>query len=154
MDATRMDLFTANEIALHNANTYEPLSDWLLRYLVDAANQKGLQIGITLQVGGMLVSGVLVSGQTYFDNITSDISEALAGNDQTKGIAEMFESVNRAIHAGTTPDVPTPTPAYIHLKDAYFFHSADSAPIPNGQGVWWRGKLSQVAGFFLGNLSV
>jgi hypothetical protein len=154
MEAKQVDKLTLNQLAFHSANILEPQSDWMLRYLVDLANLRGLQMGITLQLEGMLVSGVLVGGQDYFDGITNNISDALGGNDQTKAIADLFERMNQAVHAETNPDMPTPPPAYIHLKDAYFFQSADAAPIPSGQGVWWRGRLTRISGFFFGNLSV
>jgi hypothetical protein len=150
----QVDKLILNEMAFHNANILEPMSDWMLRYLVDLSNLRGLQMGITLQVDGMLVSGILVGGQDYFDGITQTISAALGNAEETKSIADLFERVNQAVHAGTSPDVPSPPPAYIHLKDTYFFQSADATPIPNGQGVWWRGKLSRVSGFFFGNLSI
>lgn len=41
--------------------------DWFLQSLVNMANTDSLQIGITLQVSGLLVSGVLVGGKAYFE---------------------------------------------------------------------------------------
>ncbi|MFZ5483098.1 MAG: gas vesicle accessory protein GvpU [Pseudomonadota bacterium] len=154
MESGAVDKVTLAELALHNANIIEPLSDWMLRYLVDLANLRGLQMGITLHIDGMLVSGILVGGQTYFDGITHDIHSALGSNEDTKAIADLFVRMNNVVQAGAGETASAPPPAYIHLKEAYFFQSADSAPIPAGSGVWWRGKISQVSGFFLGNLSV
>lgn len=148
-----LDKLTLNELLLHNANVQEPTSDWLLRYLADQANQSDLQMGITLQVDGMLVSGTLVGGQAYFDAVTKDISTALGGKEDSKALAELFERMNRVLHSGANPDTPKPTPAYIHLKGARFFQAADAKPIPGNQGIWWRGRLSQISGFFFGNLS-
>lgn len=145
---------TANHIALQAINTLEPMSDWLLRYIADAANNRDLQMGLTLQVHGQLVSGTLVSGQTYFEGITRNIADALGDKDETRAIAGMFEQMNQAVQDNTGGEGQFPIPAYIHLKDARIFSAGNGAPIPNGQGVWWRGRLSQVSGFFFGALSV
>jgi hypothetical protein len=46
-------------------------------------------------------------------------------------------------------------PNYIHLKEAKFFlPSGAGKPIPANQGVWWRGRLSEVSGFILGSLAI
>ncbi|OZI33277.1 gas vesicle protein [Bordetella genomosp. 1] len=44
----------------------------------------------------------------------------------------------------------TPLPNYIHLSDAQFF-TTEGRPISQ-QPVLWRGRLSEVDGFVLGNL--
>lgn len=150
-DANLNDIL--NDMSYHNANIQEPESDWMLRYLVNLANQQGLQMGITLQVDGMLVSGILVGGQTYFEGITQNISEAMGASEETKSIPELFQRINKAVQTEAGADKPMPPPAYIHLKNTYFFNTANDTPIPNGEGVWWRGKLAQVSGFFFGNLS-
>ena len=153
MQTNDVDALTLAEMVLHNANVAEPTSDWMLRYLADQANLNDLRMSITLQLDGMLVSGILVGGQTYFNGITHDISAALDSSDESKAVANLFERVNQVVQASTNRDVPPPTPAYIHLKDARFFQPASARPIPDGQGVWWRGRLSQVSGFFFGSLS-
>ena len=50
-------------------------NDWLLEFLVDLADWKKVELLITLQIGGMLVSGILASGEVYFDAVRSQLSE-------------------------------------------------------------------------------
>ncbi|MBP0716154.1 hypothetical protein J8I33_22850 [Burkholderia sp. AcTa6-5] len=45
-----------------------------------------------------------------------------------------------------------PPPQYIHIKGARFFSNSGN-PIPGNGGVWWRGRISEVDGFCLGELS-
>jgi hypothetical protein len=60
----------AREHATAAAPPTLPLSqapDWLLQHLVALVTDGPLEMGITLQVGGLLVSGKLVSGARYFE---------------------------------------------------------------------------------------
>ena len=52
--------------------------DWLLQSLVNMANVSELEIGITLQVSGLLVSGILVGGKKYFEGFAEDFAGAFA----------------------------------------------------------------------------
>jgi hypothetical protein len=38
------------------------------------------------------------------------------------------------------------------LSDAKYFQIG-GAPIPQDGGIWWRGRISAVSGFFIGKLS-
>lgn len=141
--------------------------DWLLRVLVDSVNRAGFSFGITLNIPGGLVSGWVVSGNEYFHGIANVLEEAGG---------EVFAQVMRQVavqrypmfqvgddEAGEAEPVPDPdaedeldsggheSVGYIHLKDARFFYGGDA--IPANQGVWWRGKLSEVVGFTYGLLA-
>ena len=50
-----------------------PEVDWFLQVLVSLA-MNGSEFGITLQVGGFLVSGTLVSGPKFFEGFASDFA--------------------------------------------------------------------------------
>lgn len=126
--------------------------DWFLQSLIDLVNGREIEIGLTLQVGGFLVSGLLVSGHQYFKGfgaefartfddpeLTEDIQRAYArwGGIYTapKGVGETFTKVH-----------------FVHLKNARFFNTAGE-PVPSNMSVWWRGRVSEIDGFFLGMLS-
>jgi hypothetical protein len=51
--------------------------DWFLQKLVNMANYGGFEFGITLQIGGFLVSGVLVGGAKYFDGFAADFASGV-----------------------------------------------------------------------------
>ena len=53
----------------------------------------------------------------------------------------------------TPPEESEPkNPQYIHLLRARTF-GPGGIPIPNGPGVLWRGRLTDVSGFSLGELN-
>lgn len=136
-------------------STTDPLSsplldqpDWFLQSLVNMANKDKIEIGLTLQVSGFLVSGVLVSGARYFEGFGEDFSQG-ASPESAASIKSSFAKYGD-IYEGNISDQPPPQ--YIHLKNARFFHTTGN-PIPGNKGVWWRGRLFEVGGFSLGTLS-
>jgi hypothetical protein len=129
-----------------------PQADWFLDLLVKMAHD-GMEVGVTLLVEGFLVSGILVSGPKYFENIGAEFAAALSAQGQEG--AESFKQTFAQIGDFSKPPADNsdaPPFAYIHLKDARFFHNSGQ-PIPANHAVWWRGRLSEVAGFIIGNIS-
>ncbi len=132
----------------------EPV-DWFLAELVRRANDGGLSIGITLCVGGTLVSGSLIGGRAYFEGFAENVAAAATDAETAeraraffRGPAAMYRSEERRLRDVAADPEPL---AYIHLEDARFFTVAGD-PIPGNHGVYWRGKLSAVDGFVLGTM--
>jgi hypothetical protein len=125
--------------------------DWFLQFFVTLANH-GAEFGITLQVaGGHLVSGMLTSGRTY----GQQLADALQPGQLGDAVREMFERAYPDpgdADDDEAHDERDPPPRFIHLRDARFFHAGGTS-IPNNEAVLWRGRVSQVAGFSLGQLS-
>jgi len=125
-------------------------NDWFLALFIDMANKNDFELGITLTSHGFLVSGILIGGQKYFDGIAEEFASAF--ND-AEGLKETFSDMGKKVYDKPKNDEPANPPTFIHLKDAKFFHP-NGQPIPANRGVWWRGRLSEISGFSLGNLSV
>ncbi|WYX62419.1 gas vesicle protein [Achromobacter xylosoxidans] len=106
-------------------------------------------IGVTLQMGGMLVSGSIVSGAEYFDRFAETFSDSLSDMD-TQARQSVRTSLAELGDVFRLPQPAEPLPNYIHLVDALFF-TADGTPIA-GQPTLWRGRSSAVDGFILGRL--
>jgi hypothetical protein len=123
--------------------------DWFLQNLVNMANSNGLNFGITLNVGGFLVSGQLVGGKEYFEGFGSDFASPFGDSEAAEDIRASFAQHGDIYSSG---DEAVPPPSYIHIKEAKFFNT-NGNPIPGNKGVWWRGRISQIDGFSLGSLS-
>lgn len=121
--------------------------DWFLQSLVGIAND-GIEFGVTLQVSGLLVSGVLTGGKAYFEGFAEDFASGLNDSKDAESVRSSFAQHGEIYEK--SDDAPPP-PQYIHLKNARFFNTAGK-PIPGNKGVWWRGRISEVAGFTLGSL--
>jgi hypothetical protein len=127
-------------------------TDWFLQSLVMLVNKSDIQLGITLQVGGMLVSGSLVGGAAYFAGFADDISAPFAENPEVADAVKASYLEFSQIYRPDSTDGEVPPPMFIHLKDARIFGAA-AIPIPMNRGVWWRGRVSEVSAFVLGTLS-
>ena len=129
-----------------------PKLDWFLAMLVDLANDRGLGLGVTLQVGGFLVTGSLVSGKDYFEGLASVIASAIPDEQAAKVVRDSFAHLGDIYDADKIADSESRKTVFIHLKGARFVVPGHR-PIPDETGVWWRGRLSEVTGFLPGTLS-
>lgn len=121
--------------------------DWFLQDLIEIANSGKMSFDITLTVGGFLVSGTLIGGKEYFEGFGEEFSFGLKG-DAAKKVKAAFAKNGEVYSSATSPSM---LPSYIHLKNAHFFHTSGT-PVPENRGVWWRGRVSEIAGFSLGAL--
>ncbi|MDE2696267.1 MAG: gas vesicle protein [Chloroflexota bacterium] len=152
------------------AKPIEP--DWFLQQLVGLVNRVDIEFGITLCVGGGLVSGTLVGGAKYFEGFGDDIedgfTEAFGGEEErpiARDIANQFrqhadlysqhdaESDIADRESDQTVTARNAPPRFVHLSSARFFFG-EGEHLPTNRGVWWRGRLDAVEGFSLGVLSV
>ena len=137
----------------------QPGVDWALAQLITWADHFDFQPGLTLFVGGLVVSGFLVSGRAFFKGIAHEIkSEAGSGNADEPNVSdviadnmEKFEFLYPALEEGN--ESKPLFPAYIHLREARVYNSGRDKPLPGNRGVFWRGKLTSVDGFNFGILS-
>lgn len=124
--------------------------DWYLQKLVSIANSSGIQFGITLVVGGSVVSGQLVGGQKYFEEFAREFAEAWPG-ERREDIRRAFASNAEIYQRSPQEDEKGFPPQFIHLIDARCFYPGSQ--LPNNRGVLWRGRINAVSGFSLGMLS-
>lgn len=130
------------------ANEENARKDWFLTEMVDIGNSANVaSFELTLQVSGLLISGTLISGAMYFNELKGVLS---AGQEDPGWIADWLDA--RAKDVLIDPEnVKQVTPNYIHLRDARFF-SPNGGPLPNNHGVLWRGRLRSIDGFWFGVL--
>ncbi len=132
--------------------------DWFLEVLVDQVNGTDNAIGMTLMIGGLLVSGDMVSGHKYFEGFAKEYVGAL--NIADSEVADRVKSSlsgpgqkylqSRAEQESDTVVPPIPI-AFVHLRNARIIHPG-GPPVPANRAVWWRGLLKSVDGFVLGKL--
>lgn len=132
-----------------------PEADHFLRFLVTVMDNTDLEVGVTLNVGSVLVSGLLVGYDKYVEGVVSQLRKAGGDKEANMFVEEIFRRYAEVYNSDVEGDDPTPQPdmdtIYIHLAEARFF-APGSAPLPV-EGVWWRGRLSEVQGFTLGTLA-
>lgn len=140
--------------------------DPLLRTFVHMAEEGTVAFGVTLVVGGVLVSGVLESTLAYLEGLATEMRERGSGGS-AEGMAQGLDAVAASVaeHEEFTRLAKRATddeegegqgvarqPLYVHLADARIFSPDLAAGITTP--VHWRGRLTAVDAFFIGQPSV
>lgn len=99
------------------------------------------QIPITVCVGGLLVSGVIISQEAYMQFFVGGAIPQ---------IVEKAKADGRLDPSATFED---DADEYLHLALAKFWPS-DRRPVPSdGDGVLWRCRIDRIDGFHMGELA-
>ena len=109
---------------------------------INDGTDRQIETGITLHVGGLLISGNIISRRDF-----------LMSHPQTDKMQEVLDKLDKPDNMpGDKPSEELPE--FIHLSGARFFIPGNP-PIPTDiDGVFWRGRISEVAGFSFGILKV
>ena len=130
--------------------------DWLLAWMINFA-ERGLELGVTLNVGGALITGNLIGGRKYFETLGNLMQNANFTGFEVDPEFKTNMGTNFAMWKDLYPKTEdikaddVPRPSYIHLARAHIV--LKNVPLTSGDGVpLWRGKLSSVDGFTIGTL--
>lgn len=118
------------------------LKDAILIWLVENCNQTNAPLGITLLIGGSIVTGTLISGKSYIDGVASELNEA-----GEYVVAKYYREFGEEVYEDSSPEDEQVIPEMIHLKDAQILNGAMVRNIG-----WWRGKISSIDGHSIGIL--
>ena len=137
------------------------MPDRFLLTLINIVDADGeLEVGITLYVSGVIVSGLLISARRYFEllneAVQTDGSQEGAGlrealGDALTDVGESYRAagLNIEAEAGQVA-LELLLTSYIHMRNA-------EVHAPGGPGhlapALWRGRLSHVSGWSLGVLA-
>jgi hypothetical protein len=125
-------------------NMSSETKDSILEFFVQAANKHDFTLDITLNVNGSVISGTLVSAKDYFDALSENFED---GSDVAQKLSDEL------VKAGETVEENSSTEAnFIHMRNTKVY-CGDSKATPSKGKILWRGKLSEVDGFFLGKIS-
>lgn len=118
-----------------------PAMDWLLSMIEHLGETLGdktdgrTQPRITLQIGGLLLSGTIINREEFLrsDPVLDHISEAMGKAHIKAEVSDVF---------------------YIHLKDVIFIAPGGGTfPTRGEKGVFWRGRLDRVDGYSFSHIS-
>ncbi|MGW5773412.1 hypothetical protein ACWEVY_30255 [Streptomyces longwoodensis] len=130
--------------------------------------------GLVLTVGGLTVSGNLIPNWLWFAGMRRQIAEATGRQsldvDEASGMELFFKSWEDLLVDGRAEEEAAlaaaeglaeryqdairdkDTTVFIHLRDARVFQPGQNG-LP-GNGMYWRGRLSEVTGWSFGKLGV
>lgn len=118
--------------------------DSILEFFVQAANSYDFSLDISLNVNGAVISGTLISAKDYFETMSETFED---GNEIAQKISEQLAATGESFESSKSAEAN-----FIHLKNTKVY-CGDSKPTPSEGIILWRGKLSEVDGFFLGRIS-
>ncbi|MGD6774079.1 MULTISPECIES: gas vesicle accessory protein GvpU [Bacillaceae] len=118
--------------------------DSILEFFVQAANSYDFSLDISLNVNGAVISGTLISAKDYFETMSETFED---GNEIAQKISEQLAATGESFESNKGAEAN-----FIHLKNTKVY-CGDSKPTPSEGKILWRGKLSDVDGFFLGRIS-
>ncbi|MBW4422493.1 MAG: hypothetical protein KME13_25325 [Myxacorys californica WJT36-NPBG1] len=127
--------------------------DWLLKMFIRLVNDMDMEIGVTLNVRGLMVSGLLIGGKKYFDGIAQEVL-ATASPAFGEGFHGFLAKIGEDMYPKKNEENPKQKRGigFVHLKNATII-GGNGSPIPSNSGKYWRGRLSAVDGFWLGNIA-
>ena len=117
--------------------------DNILEFFVKAANLHDFSLDITLNVKGAVITGTMVPAKEYFDTL-SEIFED--GNEVAQKLSEQLSRAGESALSDGGSEAN-----FIHMKETKVY-CGDSKSTPSKGEILWRGKLSEVDGFFLGKI--
>jgi hypothetical protein len=116
--------------------------DSILEFFVQAANKHDFSLDITLNIKGAVITGTMVSAQEYFNTLSETIG------DESEIAQMVSEQLRKTGEAAQSADSEA---YFLHMKDTKVY-CGDSKPTPSKGKILWRGKLSEIDGFFLGKI--
>ncbi|MGG1629317.1 gas vesicle accessory protein GvpU [Rossellomorea sp. NRS-1567] len=118
--------------------------DSILEFFVQASNKHDFSLDITLNVNGAVITGTLVSAKEYFDSLSETFED---GSEVAQKLSEELAKAGESVDENQSTEAH-----FIHLKNTKVY-CGDSKPTPSKGKIMWRGKISEVDGFFLGKIS-
>lgn len=118
--------------------------DNTLEYFVKASNKHGFSLDISLNVNGAVISGTMISAKEYFDYLSETFEE---GSEVAQALSEQFSLASEASESNGEAEAH-----FIHLKNTKIY-CGDNKSTPSKGKIFWRGKIAEVDGFFLGKIS-
>ena len=128
----------------------DPLLDVLIRIIesFEEGGEEHPDMSITLNVGGMLITGDLISKDIYLkDFLGGAVLKAFQiAEEKDESLKQDMEEIDKKAKEKLRD--------FIHLKNTKFVVPGQP-PVPfEKKSVLWRGRLSCVDGFIIGRLAV
>src|ERR1051325_4340034 len=141
---------TSNSAPNNKGQQPTPDLDWFLQILVGITNTGSIAFPVTLMVGGLLVSGHLISAKAYFDSFADTFKTGLdehldPGEENEKGIVARLRKIGEDVYGSSKENLTKAQKdarygsEFIHIRNAKIFHP-EGKVIPANQGVLWRGR--------------
>lgn len=151
--------FTPVSVQAAGFTDQQPGHDWMLARVIAFADNYRIEQSITLFCGGVIISGIVISGREYCRGLAETVRgyPVFGGKEAGDGplLTAVMAEAYRRFEAEYPPfelesEDPPRFPDHIHLRDARIVTPGQSPKPP--EGMLWRGKMTAVDGFTLSRL--
>lgn len=126
-----------------------PDPDAYLHIWVYLANRLGLEASLSMTMGGVVVSGTLISIETWQREMESQIRAANTETpDAVEGMLKGLTEARIRITADELVEDPDKEYQFVHLKEATVYGAGSPFEVP-----LWRGNIHSVDSWWLGHLA-
>ncbi|MBM7585558.1 hypothetical protein JOC86_002100 [Bacillus pakistanensis] len=122
--------------------------DAVLLMFLSLVEEDGIEIAITLNVDGVVVSGTLIGASAYYEGIkesSKDLQDTTMSKIITKKFTDLMDGYSKQKQEQDTKEDKENSATFIHLKQARYLGTSHS-PTTNSSN-WWRGRISSIDGF-------
>ncbi|MFC0272559.1 hypothetical protein ACFFIX_14065 [Metabacillus herbersteinensis] len=136
-----------------------PVDDAIIMDLLTLVNEDdyGIEIELTLTIGGNIVSGLLISATAYYEGVIETYKKDQQSTVE-KIVSKRLENLQEKYkkqkeeQKDQDKDGEENLPKFIHLKNARFNPVAGQTNSFNNSDTYWRGHVSSLDGFSFGTL--
>ncbi len=123
--------------------------DAIVLMFLSLVEEDGIEVAVTINVNGVVISGLLIGASTYYEGITESF-KSLHDGTMSKIISRKFNALKEAYLKQKQEEAEKEdtdfSPTFIHLKNANYLH-ADGQSASTISNTWWRGRISSLDGF-------
>ena len=145
-----------------NSVKFNSEPDWFLQFIIKQTNNFSLEVGLTLYVNGLVITGIAISGKRYFEEFAEQYKSGF--QEDMKNFGELFEEQikkNTELYPQFWSQVDLDNPDkeikaissnqvnYIHLRNVKTLFSRQNS-VTHGESALWRGRIESIDGFMLG----
>ena len=129
--------------------------DPMLKAIAAVPERSALELGVTLNVKGLIITGFVISQKTYFDTLITGLGEVSQDSEVKSSLQHFLGELKDKLvpanpSASSKPDQPV-LPEFIHLRSVKIYPS-EGRGMPTYGDALWRGQLDAVDGFTLGEM--
>ncbi len=125
--------------------------DPMLQALAEVPERSPLELGVTLNVKGLLITGFIISQVTYFESLVSGLNNTSQDSEIKESLAEFLSGLKEKLADQPKEQYSQEYPQFIHLRNVKIYPS-EGQGMPTYGDALWRGSLDSIDGFSLGEM--
>lgn len=107
------------------------------------SSEVGVRPMVTLTVGGLLVTGELIDGETYFSEMSEAVAEELPSGPVASTLEALLAEFAAKVATPGSDSSAAGEPLHVHIRGARVFDPSGAA-LPAVGGASWRVRLTAV----------